>query len=96
MTLKRCIFAAKFKSKNSMKGMVELYYDMPHLATYLAASGAHFSENQLKNEICEFLEEAVLHHIEEKKFIIMGTLTKFLEGKEIVVGVRNCFADCLW
>lgn len=74
-----------------MKGMIELYYDMPHLATYLAASGAHFSENQLKNEICEFLEDAVLHHIEEKKFIIMGTLTEFLEGKEIVVDSPKVF-----
>ena len=71
--------------------MIELYYDMPHLEAYLKASGAQFNEQKLKEEMNEFLEEAVLHHIEEKKFIIMGTLNTFLENKNIFEGSRELF-----
>ncbi|MBQ2352370.1 MAG: hypothetical protein II394_09175, partial [Bacteroidales bacterium] len=35
--------------------------------------------------------EAVLHHIEENKFTIMGTLNNFLENKELFIGSRELF-----
>lgn len=52
-----------------MKGCIELYYDLPHLEAYLKASGAKFHRQALKNVIDDFLQEAVLYHMEEKKFI---------------------------
>ncbi len=74
-----------------MKGYIELYYDLPHLEAYLKASGAKFHRQALKNVIDDFLQEAVLYHMEEKKFIIMGTLTMFLENTEIFEGSRELF-----
>ena len=74
-----------------MKGMIELYYEMPHLEAYLKASGAQFNEQKLKEEVNEFLKEAVLHHIEGNKFIIMGVLNEFLENKDLFEGSRNIF-----
>lgn len=74
-----------------MKGMIELYYDLPYLAAYLEASGTNISENQLKEEIDGFLKEAVLHHVEENKFLILGVLNTLLEGKEIVEGSNTLF-----
>ena len=74
-----------------MKGMIELYYEMPHLEAYLKASGAQFNEQKLKEDVNEFLKEAVLHHIEEKKFIIMGALNEFLENKNLFEGSRELF-----
>ncbi len=79
------------KKTVNMKGYIELYYDLPHLEAYLEAGGAKFDKQNLKNVIDDFLQEAVLHHIEEKKFIIMGTLTEFLENTEIFEGSRELF-----
>lgn len=49
------------KRKSSMKGMVELCYDMPQWETYLGTSEVAFSEVQkvqLKNELHDFLNDA--------------------------------------
>ena len=74
-----------------MNGKIELYYDMPHLEAYLKASGANYDESRLNGVLDEFMKEAVLHHVEEKKFIIMGTLNEYLENKEIFDGSREVF-----
>lgn len=74
-----------------MKGRIELYYDMPHLEAYLKASGANYDGSILKDVLDEFIKEAVLHHIEENKFTIMGTLNNFLENKELFIGSRELF-----
>lgn len=74
-----------------MKGRIELYYDMPHLEAYLKASGANYDGSILKDVLDEFIKEAVLHHIEENKFTIMGTLNNFLENKELFSGSREVF-----
>ncbi len=74
-----------------MKGTIELYYEMPHLEAYLKASGANYDESRLKDVLDEFIKEAVLHHIEENKFTIMGTLNNFLENKELFIGSRELF-----
>ena len=74
-----------------MKGRIELYYDMPHLEAYLKASGANYDGSILKDVLHEFIKEAVLHHIEENKFTIMGTLNNFLENKELFSGSREVF-----
>ncbi len=74
-----------------MKGYIELYYDLPHLEAYLEAGSAQYNSQSLKNEIDDFLREAVLHYVEEKKFVIMGTLTELLENKELFAGSRNLF-----
>jgi len=74
-----------------MKGRIELYYDMPHLEAYLEASGANYDGSILKDVLDEFMKEAVLHHVEENKFTIMGTLNNFLENKELFCGSRELF-----
>ena len=74
-----------------MKGHIELFYDLPHLEAFLEAGGTQYNSQSLKNEIDDFLREAVLHHIEEKKFVIMGTLTEYLENKELFEGSRDLF-----
>ena len=74
-----------------MKGRIELYYDMPHLEAYLKASGANYDGSILKDVLDEFIKEAVLHHIEENKFTIMGTLNNFLENKELFSESRELF-----
>ncbi len=74
-----------------MKGRIELYYDMPHLEAYLEASGANYDGSILKDVLDEFIKEAILHHIEENKFTIMGTLNNFLENKELFIGSRELF-----
>lgn len=85
-----CFFAAGIKTV-IMKGYIELYYDLPHLEAFMEAGGAQYNLQALKNEIDDFLREAVLHHIEEKKFVIMGTLTEYLENKELFEGSRDLF-----
>lgn len=85
-----CFFAAEIKTV-IMKGHIELFYDLPHLEAFLEAGGAQYNLQTLKNEIDDFLIEAVLHHIEEKKYIIMGTLTEYLENKELFEGSRDLF-----
>ncbi len=74
-----------------MKGTIELYYDMPHLEAYLKASGANYNESRLKGVLDGFMKEAVLHHVEENKFTIMGTLNNFLENRELFSGSRELF-----
>ena len=74
-----------------MRGYIELFYDLPHLEAFLEAGGAQYNSQSLKNEIDDFLREAVLHHIEEKKYVIMGTLTDYLENKELFEGSRGLF-----
>lgn len=74
-----------------MRGYIEIFYDLPHLEAFLEAGGAQCNLQALKNEIDDFLIEAVLHHIEEKKFVIMGTLTEYLENKELFEGSRDLF-----
>ena len=74
-----------------MKGTIELYYEMPHLEAYLKASGTNYDESRLEDVLGEFIKEAVLHHIEENKFSIMGTLNNFLENKELFSGSRELF-----
>ena len=74
-----------------MKGYIEIYYDLPHLEPFLKVGGTQCNSQSLKNEIDDFLREAVLYHIEEKKFVIMGTLTEYLENKELFEGSRDIF-----
>lgn len=74
-----------------MEGLIELYYDMPHLETYLKAAGANYDAEKLKMEIDVFIEQAVMYHIEKKKFIIMGTLNKYLESDNLFEGSRELF-----
>ena len=74
-----------------MKGYIEIYYDLPHLEAFLKVGGTQYNSQSLKNEIDDFLREAVLYHIEEKKFVIMGTLTEYLENKELFEGSRDMF-----
>lgn len=74
-----------------MKGKIEIYYDTPHLEAYLKTCGANFDENKLNEVLDNFMKEAVLHHIEERKFIIMGTLNEYLENKELFDGSREVF-----
>lgn len=84
-----CFFAAE--KTVIMEGLIEIYYDLPHLEAYLEAGGAKFNLQALKNEIDDFLMESVLYHIEEKKFIIMGTLNEFLKNKELFVCSHDLF-----
>ncbi len=82
------------KSKNSMKGMVELCYDMPQWETYLETSEVAFSEVQkvqLKNELHEFLSDAVLELVEENKLHLMKRLQDFLTNEEIFAGSSQIF-----
>lgn len=71
--------------------MINVYFDMPHLEAYLEAAGANFNEVHLQNIISDFLEEAILHHVQEKKFMIMGALNEFLENTELFEGSRTFF-----
>lgn len=86
-----CFFAAEKLKTVIMKGHIDLYYDLPHLEAYLEAGGAQYNSQSLKSEIDDFLREALLYHVEEKKFVIMGTLTELLENKELFEGSRDLF-----
>ena len=82
------------KSKNSMKGMVELCYDMPQWEKYLETSEVAFSEVQkvqLKNELHDFLSDAVLELVEENKLHLMKRLKDFLTNEEIFAGSSQIF-----
>jgi hypothetical protein len=85
-----CIFAAELKTV-IMTGYFEIYYDLPHLEAFLKAGGTQYNSQSLKNEIDDFLREAVLYHIEEKKFVIRGMLTDYLENEELFEGSRDIF-----
>ena len=77
-----------------MKGMVELCYDMPQWEKYLGTSEVAFSEVQriqLKNEIHDFLSDAVLELVEENRSYLMKKLHDFLENEEIFAGSNKIF-----
>ena len=77
-----------------MKGMVELCYDMPQWETHLETSDVAFSEVQkvqLKNELHDFLSDAVLELVEENKLHLMKKLQDFLTNEEIFPGSSPIF-----
>ena len=77
-----------------MKGMVELCYDMPQWETYLETSEVAFSEvqmMQLKNELHDFLSDAVLELVEENKLHLMKRLHDFLTNEDIFAGSSKVF-----
>lgn len=77
-----------------MKGMVELCYDMPQWERYLETSEVAFSEVQqvqLKNELHDFLSDAVLELVEENRLYLMKKLHDFLENEEIFAGSNKIF-----
>lgn len=77
-----------------MKGMVELCYDMPGWETYLETSEVAFSEvqmMQLKNELHDFLSDAILELVEENKLPLMKRLQDFLINEELFAGSSKIF-----
>ena len=77
-----------------MKGMVELCYDMPQWEKYLETSDVAFDEVQriqLKNEIHDFLSDAVLDLVKENTSLIMKRLQDLLKDEEIFAGSRKIF-----
>ena len=77
-----------------MKGIVELCYDMPQWEAYLETADVAFSEVQriqLKNEIHDFLSDAVLELVEENRLYLMKKLHDFLENEEIFAGSNKIF-----
>ena len=77
-----------------MKGMVELCYDMPGWETYLETSDVAFSEvqmMQLKNELHDFLSDAILELVEENKSQLMKRLQDFLTNEELFAGSSQIF-----
>lgn len=77
-----------------MKGMVELCYDMPQWEAYLETADVAFSEVQqiqLKNEIHDFLSDAVLELVEENRSYLMKKLHDFLENEEIFARSNKIF-----
>lgn len=82
------------KAKNSMKGMIELCYDLPLWEAYLKTGDATFSEVQriqLKNELHDFLSDAVLELVEENKLHLMKRLHDFLTNEDIFAGSSKVF-----
>lgn len=77
-----------------MKGMVELCYDMPQWEKYLETSEVAFSKvqmMQLKNELHDFLSDAILELVEENKLHLMKRLQDFLTNEEIFAGSSQIF-----
>ena len=77
-----------------MKGMVELCYDMPQWERYLETSEVAFSEvqiMQLKNELHDFLSDAILELVEENKLHLMKRLQNFLTNEELFAGSSKIF-----
>lgn len=77
-----------------MKGMVELCYDMPQWETYIETSEVAFSEVQkvqLKNELHDFLSDAILELVEENKLPLMKRLQDFLTNEELFAGSSKIF-----
>ena len=67
---------------------------MPQWEAYLETGGASFSEVQriqLKNEIHDFLSDAVLELVEENRLYLMKKLHDFLENEEIFAGSNKIF-----
>ena len=82
------------KSKSSMKGMVELCYDVPQWEKYLETSEVAFSEVQkiqLQNELHDFLSDAILELVEENKLPLMKRLQDFLTNEELFAGSSKIF-----
>ena len=74
--------------------MVELCYDMPQWETYLETSEVAFSEVQkvqLKNELHDFLSDAILELVEENKLHLMKRLQDFLTNEELFAGSSKIF-----
>ena len=74
--------------------MVELCYDMPQWEKYLETSDVAFSEvqmMQLKNELHDFLSDAILELVEENKLHLMKRLQDFLTNEEIFAGSSKIF-----
>ena len=77
-----------------MKGMVGLCYEMPQWEAYLETADVAFSEVQriqLKNEIHDFLSDAVLELVEENRSRLMEKLHDFLKKEEIFEGSNKSF-----
>ena len=77
-----------------MKGMIELCYDIPLWEMCLETSDVAFSEVQriqLKNEIHDFLSDAVLDLVEENRLHLMEKLQDFLKNEEIFAGSSKIF-----
>ena len=77
-----------------MKGMVELCYDVPQWERYLETSEVAFSEVQkvqLKNELHDFLSDAILELVEENKLHLMKRLQDFLTNEELFAGSSQIF-----
>jgi len=77
-----------------MKGMVGLCYEMPQWEAYLETADVAFSDVQriqLKNEIHDFLSDAVLDLVEEDRSHLMERLHDFLKNEEIFAGSCNLF-----
>ena len=77
-----------------MKGMVELCYDMPQWEKYLETSDVAFSEVQkvqLKNELHDFLSDAILELVEENKLHLIKRLHDFLTNEELFAGSSQIF-----
>ena len=74
--------------------MVELCYDMPQWEKYLETSDVTFSEVhkvQLKNELHDFLSDAVLELVEENKLHLMKKMQDFLTNEELFAGSSKIF-----
>ena len=77
-----------------MKGMVGLCYEMPQWEAYLETADVAFSEVQriqLKNEIHDFLSDAVLDLVEENRSHLMERLHDSLKKEEIFEGSNKIF-----
>ena len=77
-----------------MNGMVELCYNMPQWEKYLETSKVAFDEMrriQLKNEIHDFLSDAVLEIVEENRLFLMKKLHDFLTNDEMFAGSSKIF-----
>jgi hypothetical protein len=77
-----------------MKGMVGLCYEMPQWEAYLETADVAFSEVQriqLKNEIHDFLSDAVLELVEENRSHLMEKLHDSLKKEEIFEGSNKIF-----
>ena len=69
-------------------------YDMPQWETYLETSEVAFSEVQkvqLKNELHDFLSDAILELVEENKLPLMKRLQDFLTNEELFAGSSKIF-----
>lgn len=69
-------------------------YDMPQWEKYLETSDVAFSEVQkvqLKDELHDFLSDAVLELVEENKSQLMKGLQDFLTNEEMFAGSSKIF-----